>query len=186
MILTFQPPKIFFFILISGFILFFQSLITEFQINIFRERQNNQGAGRYRREHQWIIKHMPSVPLGKPPLGPNCGEAFLVLLDGSPHGVSQSDSDEDEERNCKPGPSPYPLKEQPLRKNISELPRKQAHLNSRADLQPTASLDWGGHDEPTPGLSKVKKATCISLLFLPTLSLPLLSLPLLLDMASPN
>ena len=75
---------------------------------------------------------MPSVPLGKPPLGPNCGEAFLVLLDGSPHGVSQSDSDAGEERNCKPGPSPYTLKEQPLRENISELPRKQRPLERQS------------------------------------------------------
>lgn len=38
---------------------------------------------------------MPSVPLGKPPLGPNLREVFVVLLDGMPCGANQSDSDED-------------------------------------------------------------------------------------------
>lgn len=54
MILTFQPPHKFFFhfnillYFVWGFFCFFflHSLITEFQINIFRERQqNNQGQG---------------------------------------------------------------------------------------------------------------------------------------------
>lgn len=54
--------------------------------------------------------------------------------------------------------SPYPFKEQPLRDNIYELPRKQSRP---ASLQPA----WteGGHDEVARGLSTVKKATCTSL-----------------------
>lgn len=39
---------------------------------------------------------MPSVPLGKPPLGPNHSEVFSVLLGGVPCGANQSDSDEGE------------------------------------------------------------------------------------------
>ena len=115
-------------------------MITEFQINIFRERQNNQGVERYRWEHQWIIKHMPSVPLGKPPLGPNHREEFLVLLDGMPCGANQSDSDEGGVRTFSLPSQRAASWEEHLwapKEAVSTWMAKQTCIS-------IASLDWGG------------------------------------------
>lgn len=64
---------------------------------------------------------MPTVPLGKPPLGPNHREGFLVLLDDMPHGANQGAVMRMEMSSYKLDPVPFLLTEQAQEKLVGEL-----------------------------------------------------------------
>lgn len=147
MILTFNLLAKFFFhfnillYFVWVFLFFLRSLITEFQINIFRGRQNNQGQETLR-EHRRIIKRAPSGPLGNPPLGHLRGRRPRPL-DARPGGAHKPGRDRAGHQGLQIGTCPCALTEgQPLGgKSVSF--QESGPPDQPADLCPRPSLACG-------------------------------------------
>lgn len=80
---------------------------------------------------------MPTIPLGKPPLGPNHREVFSVLLDDMPHGANQCDRDEDGNEQLQIGTCSLPFDRATSQEKSVSSEEKSVHSNGRTDLHPS-------------------------------------------------